>query len=104
MADTATIESTVRHVLPPLPYATTALDPVVSANKSPAEFGWRFVLSLCHSPDSCEPDQATSSCTAIWRIATEPSWFKSAGHSFTVIVQQTSSDAGHSGILPAVIG
>ena len=32
MADTATIEKAVRHVLPPLPYATTALDPVVSAN------------------------------------------------------------------------
>ncbi len=31
MADTATIEKAVRHVLPPLPYAATALDPVVSA-------------------------------------------------------------------------
>lgn len=39
MADTATIESTVRHVLPPLPYATTALDPVVSANTIGFHYG-----------------------------------------------------------------
>ena len=39
MADTATIERAVRHVLPPLPYAATALDPVVSANTIGFHYG-----------------------------------------------------------------
>ena len=39
MANTATVERAVRHVLPPLPYATTALDPVVSGNTIGLHYG-----------------------------------------------------------------
>jgi Fe-Mn family superoxide dismutase len=39
MPDSATIERAVRHVLPPLPYATTALGPVISANTIGFHYG-----------------------------------------------------------------
>lgn len=39
MADTATIEKAALHVLPPLPYAENALDPVISAHTIGFHYG-----------------------------------------------------------------
>src|SRR5450631_2436370 len=39
MTDTATIEKAALHVLPPLPYAENALDPVISAHTIGFHFG-----------------------------------------------------------------
>ena len=39
MSGTATIEDATLHVLPPLPYAENALDPVVTANTIGCHYG-----------------------------------------------------------------